>query len=64
MSRLLSAEPALFINVVASVIGLLVGAGLLSQSNGDAVMQVAGVLIPAILTVIAGRLIRQRVTPA
>lgn len=63
-SKLLMAEPALFINVVAAFIGLLVGAGLLSQANGDAVMQVAAVVIPFALTLIAGRFIRSRVTPA
>lgn len=64
MSGLLRAEPALFINVVSSIVALAIGGGLLSQANGDQIMQVAAVVIPAALTILAGFLTRQRVTPA
>ena len=61
MGNILRAEPALFINVAASIVALLIGGGLISQANGDGIMQVAGVLIPAALTILSGFLTRQSV---
>lgn len=61
MSTILRTEPAVFINVVSAVVALLVSAGLLTQANGDQLMQIAGVLIPAALTILAGWLTRSQV---
>ena len=61
MSKILRVEPAMFINVASAVVSLLVGAGLISQANGDTAMQMLGVLVPAALTILAGWLTRSQV---
>lgn len=61
IQNILRLEPAIAINAVTSVVGLLVALGLISQANGDAVTTAAAAIIPAALTILASLLIRRNV---
>lgn len=61
LQRILAVEPAVFINAITSVVGLLVAAGLLTQANGDAMLTSAAAVIPAALTILGSLLTRHNV---
>ena len=57
LDKILKTQPALFISLIAAILGLAVSYGLLTQTHADAYIA----LLPAIVSIVQGLLIKQAV---
>jgi hypothetical protein len=61
IEKLLQTEPARLIGLLAAVLGLVAGAGIVSQGRADAWVAFAGVLLPVLLPILQAWLTRRAV---
>lgn len=61
IAKLLQTEPARLISVIAAVMGLAIGYGLMSQAKADMWIAALTVALPVVLPLIQGALTRETV---
>ena len=61
IQRILQTSPAVFIAFITALVTFLVGLGLITQAHADSVVSIAAVVVPVILQILAGFIIRGQV---
>lgn len=61
LKQLLQTEPARLMGAITAILGLVVGAGIMSQVRADAWIMIIGVLLPVLLPILQTTLTRRNV---